>query len=260
LSAAFPGEVSLVKNTHADLATLRVLETISHALETAGEPLTATRLKRDHSIKDAVFDDAAKFGCDNKYLKWGSRNYYALLRPYTIQEESYYSVVSDVVCALWIKEKYDPSQFYLENTSRKDSKIVGPWVRPDFTLVSHKKFPWTIGYEFDVVTFEVKRPDSANVLAVFEALSHATAATRANVVFPMSLAEWEAADPEQATRVRDECSRHGIGMILVDDVLGSPMPIHLIRARRREIDHEKCSAFLEAVLSAEGKNKISEWK
>jgi hypothetical protein len=106
----------------------------------------------------------------------------------------------------------------------------------------------------------VKRPDTANVLAVFEALAHATVATRAYVVFPTSLAEWESSDPEQAVRVRDECSRHGVGLILIEDLLGGASPGHVIRARRREIDHEKCSAFLEAVLSPEGKNKISEWK
>jgi hypothetical protein len=169
--------------------------------------------------------------------------------------------LSEVIDRLWIGDGYEPSDFYIENTSSKDAKVVGPWVRPDLTLVSYKKFPWTIGNEFDVVTFEVKRPDSANVLAVFEALSHATAATRAYVVFPMSLSEWEKTSPAQAERVRDECSRHGVGLILVDDILSvTPAGVHIIKASRRQIDHDKCSSFLEAVLSAEGRSRISKWK
>lgn len=250
----------MAKGTTPSLSALRVLETICSTLETAGEALTATRLRRDHGISDEVFEEAAQHGRTQKYLKRGDYNYYSLLRPYVIPEESYYDIVFTSLCSLWSSERYDPSKFTLENTSRRDSKIIGPWVRPDLTLVSYKKFPWTIGYEFDVVTFEVKRPDSANVLAVFEALAHATVATKAYVVFPTSLAEWEASDPDQATRVRDECSRHGVGLILIEDVLGEASPNHVIRARRREIDHEKCSAFLEAVLSPESKNKISEWK
>lgn len=106
----------------------------------------------------------------------------------------------------------------------------------------------------------MKRPDSANVLAVFEALAHVTAATRAYVLFPMSIAEWDRDYGEQAKRVKDECARHGVGLILIEDPFGEPKPVHVHRALRREIDHEKCSSFLEAVLSSDGKNRIAQWK
>jgi hypothetical protein len=242
------------------LATLYALEKIVAAIEKAGTKLSATRLKRDHGISEAIFTAAAEHGCKIKCIRWNDRNMYSFLKSFVIPEEAYYDLVKDQLKNLWIDEKHEVSQFYIENTSRKDSKIIGPWTRPDLTIVSHKKFPWTIGHEFDVVTFEVKRPDSANVLAVFEALAHATAATRAYVLFPMSLAEWSRKFEEQAKRVQDECARHGVGLILIEDPLGEPKPIHLQRAVRREIDHEKCSSFLEAVLSSEGKNKISQWK
>jgi hypothetical protein len=184
-----------------------------------------------------------------------------LIKEFVIPETAYYPPLIQAVSQLWISEGYEQSDFYLEDTSSKDTKVVGPWVRPDFTLISHKKFPWTIGNEFDVVTFEVKRPDAANVLAVFAALAHATAGTRAYAIFPMSLSDWEQSQPRQAERVRDECSRHGIGLILVDDILGSsPVASHVIKAVRRQIDHEKCSSFLEAVLSADGRARIAKWK
>jgi hypothetical protein len=110
------------------------------------------------------------------------------------------------------------------------------------------------------VTFEIKRPDSANVLAVFEALSHAAAATRAYVVFPLDAETWARSNPAQERRVRDECVRHGVGLILVDTRSTPPEAQHLLKAARREIDHEKCSGFLDAVVSVEGKRRISEWK
>ncbi len=244
-----------------ELATLKVLEIISAALAKEGAALTATRLKRDHGIDDTVFWEASNYGCKQKFIKCGSQNYHSFVREFVIPESAYYSSLISAVQRLWIDEGYDASNFYIEDTSSKDAKVVGPWVRPDFTLVSYKKFAWTIGDEFDVVTFEVKRPDSANVLAVFEALAHSTAATRAYAIFPMSLSDWEQTHPRQAERVRDECSRHGIGLILVDDILGpTPTASHIIKAARRQIDHEKCSSFLEAVLSADGRSRIARWK
>jgi hypothetical protein len=246
--------------TVPQLAVLEALRKISSEIENAGEALTATRLKRNLNLPDGLFDDAVTFGCAEKYLRWGDRNYYSSLRPFIVPEEAYYENCSSGISALWNEDGYEASNFYIENTSRRDSKIEGPWTRPDLTLVSIKKFPWTIGAEFDVVTFEVKRPDSANVLAVFEALSHASAATRAYVVFPVDADAWRSGNPAQERRVRDECIRHGVGLILLSSASTNPVAHHVLKASRREIDHEKCSSFLDAVLSDGGKRKISEWK
>lgn len=243
-----------------DLFTLERLRRIVSAIDEAGEALTATKIKRVLGLNDADFAISADHGCSIKVLKWHSRNFYSVVKPFTVPEEAYYDWVQGGIEALWLEDGYDRSAFYVENTSRRDSKIVGPWTRPDLTLVSHKKFPWTIGTEFDVVTFEIKRPDSANVLAVFEALSHAAAATRAYVVFPVEVDPWRLENPAQERRVRDECVRHGVGLIAVSNVNGKPVPHHLLKAARREIDHEKCSDFLDAVVTAAGKKRISEWK
>lgn len=242
------------------LAVLERLRQIVLALEDAGKDQTATTLKRQLGLSDDDFKEAADYGCSSKVIKWSSHNYYSPLKSYVVPEEAYYEWIKQSIEALWLVEGYDSSAFYVENTSRIDSKIEGPWTRPDLTLVSHKKFPWTIGTEFDVVTFEIKRPDNANVLAVFEALSHAAAATRAYVVFPVAAETWRLENPAQERRVRDECVRHGVGLILVSNVNGMPVAQHVLKAARREIDHEKCSDFLDAVVSPIGKKRISEWK
>lgn len=242
------------------LAALEALRSMTLQIEAAGEALTATKMKRVLSISDGTFQEAADYGCAKKFIKWNSHNRYSLLKPYIVPEEAYYSLILESVQALWVEDGYDKSQFYIENTSRRDSKIEGPWTRPDLTLVSHKKFPWTIGTEFDVVTFEIKRPDSANVLAVFEALSHVSAATRGYVVFPLDADTWRSLNPAQERRVKDECVRHGVGLILVQTGSVAPAAQHVLKATRKEIDHEKCSAFLDAVLTENGKRRISEWK
>jgi hypothetical protein len=127
-------------------------------------------------------------------------------------------------------------------------------------MVSHKTYPWTIGQEFDVTTFEIKRPQDCNVLAVFEALSHSSAATRAYVVFPINEGAWKTADPAQAARVLDECSRHGVGLLFVEDIETAPVAVERLAATKLQLDHEKCGAFLGAVLSEQGLSRIAGWK
>ena len=244
---------------HPGIEILQCLETIVKALQTE-KRISATKLKRTYNFDASVFDEAVQHGYDKKIIKWGDRNIFSFVAPYVIPEEAYYPSIEAALAILWAEDGYDKSQYYVENTSRRDSKIAGQWTRPDFTIVSHKKFPWTIGYEFDVVTFEVKRADSLNVLAVFEALSHMTAATRSYVVFPIDEVTWIERDPAQAKRVNDECVRHGVGLILIGEIGPNCQPVHLVHARRRDIDHRKCSDFLSAVISEEGKNKIAEWK
>ncbi|MBY5667456.1 hypothetical protein HFO33_35180 [Rhizobium leguminosarum] len=236
------------------------LDQIVRAIQLNGGSMSRTKLRNHLQLSDDELNAALDHGCNEKFLQKGEYNIFAVKKPFTISEERFYHSVEIGLKRLWAIENFHENEFYLEETAQKDSKIAGRWTRPDFTMISHKKFAWTIGHEFDVVTFEVKRPDSCNVLAVFEALSHATAATRAYVVFPIDASEWAKSDPAQEARVKDECSRHGVGLILIENVYIDPQPVHVIKAVKREIDHERCSSFLAAVVSAEGKQRISVWK
>lgn len=222
--------------------------------------MSKTKIRNNLQMSDAESQETLDYGVREKYLSRGEYNYYSVKKEYVISEERFYPSVETGLKKLWANENFAQNEFYIEETARKDTKISGRWTRPDFTLISYKKFPWTIGDEFDVVTFEVKRPDSCNVLAVFEALSHSTAATRTYVVFPVDASDWAKSDPAQEARVKDECSRHGVGLILIENVYIEPTPLHVIKAQKREIDHERCSNFLDAVLTSESKQKISMWK
>lgn len=243
--------------SHPDIDILECLEVVVQALQ-ENKTMSGTMLKRTYKLDSDLFDAAVKHGSEKKVLKWGDRNMFTFIAPYTIPEEAYYRSVESALHGIWQHEGYEKSQYYLENTARRDSKIAGRWTRPDFTMVSYKKFPWTIGSEFDVVTYEVKRADTSNVLAVFEALSHRSAATRSYVVFPLDEDTWIKNDRDQAARVKDECVRHGIGLIFMGS--SSKPAVHAISARRFDIDHRKSSDFLAAVLTNDGKNRIAEWK
>ncbi|MDU0343025.1 hypothetical protein [Bosea rubneri] len=242
------------------LETMYLLDQVVKNIGAIGSSLTRTKLSRLLDKDHKELHGALEYGCEKKILEWQEGNWYVLKKNFVIAEDAFYGAAESGLKKLWQGEYFHENEFYIENTSRKDSKIVGRWTRPDLTLISHKKFPWTIGREFDVVTFEVKRPDSCNVLAVFEALSHASAATKAYAVFPVDHASWRKENPAQEARVLDECSRHGIGLILIEDVYVAPRAVHLIKAQKREIDHERCSEFIGAVMSDAGKSRLSEWK
>lgn len=242
-----------------ELKTAKSLESIIGVIVANKEPMSRTKIRNTLNLSEGDLTEALSLGCSEGVLEKFEYNFYGNVGKFKIPESYYYPAVRSALVELWLN-KFNDGEFYIEETARKDSKIVGRWTRPDFTIVSHKKFAWTIGYEFDVVTFEVKRPDSCDVLAVFEALSHATAATRAYVVFPVNATQWAESHPEQEARVKDECSRHGVGLILIEDIYSKPRPVQVIAAQKREIDHDKCSNFLGNVLSDEGLRKISIWK
>lgn len=244
----------------SELKRLNHLKKIIDFIKSEGGSATWTKIKRYSEVPDDFVSDCVEFGRNNGYIVCGDYNVYSIIKDVNIGEENFYKAINYSIYNLWKKEKFQENEYYIENTSRVDSKIAGPWTRPDLTLVSYRRYPWTIGEEFDVVSFEVKKPETSNVLAVFEALSHRTAATRSYAVFPIDENTWESSDPAQAARVRDECSKHGVGLILVEKIFENPTAKHVIRAQRNEIDHEKCSDFLQAVMSSNGKNKIATWK
>jgi hypothetical protein len=249
----------------SSLAVQKILESVAKRIIDSGEAITRTTLRRTIGTDETETDNAIGTGIKNGTLILLERGYIDIkkglnINDFSTKEIQYYPVIADSLKDIWQELNYSDSEYFVENTSAKDSKITGQWTRPDFTLVSYKKFPFVIGYEFDIVTFEVKRPETSNVLAVFESLSHTSAATKGYVVFPVSEKDFSNISPAQANRVKYECAKHGIGLILIDDVESNPKPRHLIKARRREIDHERSADFLDAVLSNEGKARIAKWK
>jgi hypothetical protein len=241
-------------------STLDALQKIVDALNKAGEPTTATTLKRYHDCDSPQFNDAVALGTENGILENKKYGVISLIAAgWKIPERDYYDPCIGSIRSLWLSAGYQQNEFFIENTSTRDSKISGRWTRPDLTMISRRTFAWTVGEEFDVTTFEIKRPDACNVLAVFEALSHTSAATKGYVVFPVAKDAWQRSDPAQAERVMEECNRLGIGLILIEDVGGDAKPIHFIAAQRRSIDHQKCSEFLDAVLSDAGKKHFAKW-
>lgn len=132
------------------------------------------------------------------------------------KEDEYYDPILDVLKEKWSKDlRLD--QFIIQKTAKQGSRETGgTWTRPDIVVVSVSNYLNLPGKYVDVITFEIKTSDGLNVTAVYEALSHLRAATKAYVIVPMTTEERENNEATINT-VADEASRHGVGFIITPE-------------------------------------------
>lgn len=224
----------------------------------ASRELTKTWIKRSTVYSESETLTAIEFGLADGVLKAGSSGgYVEVAQPdYSVQEADY-DCIGSMLHAHFEPRVANTGRFLVAKTARKKTKVAGRWTRPDFTVVSSRAFPFIRQSEFDIITFEVKRPADCEALAVFEALAHNSAATRSYVFFPMTEAEFDANG--QAERIREECVRHGIGLFLVRDAYKLKDTCLMIESQRRPLNPEKCSQFLQSVLEPSELAVLTTW-
>lgn len=220
---------------------------------------TRTWLKRYVDFPQSHVLSAIDYGMKHEVLEVGSPGgYVQVTKPsYSVQEVDYYNCIETMLTKHYETRMGQSGKFMVAKTARKDTKTAGRWTRPDFTVVANRTFPYIRQTEFDIITFEVKRPADCEALAVFEALAHNSAATRSYVFFPIT--EVELNDNAQGERIREECVRHGIGLFLVKDNFALDEACLHIESQRRALNPEKCSHFLQQVLEADDLSTLTTW-
>lgn len=218
---------------------------------------TRTNLKRRLEFTESHIEEAINYGAEKDILKILPQGYIEKNQSYSILEEDYYQCISILLNKYYQDRLTEGGHFLVSKTARKNTKVAGRWTRPDFTVVANRKFPYIRDSEFDIITFEVKRPEDCEAIAVFEALSHNTAATRSYVFFPMSENDFQ--KTPQAERIREECVKHGIGMFLVEDSYKLDNAILIIEAQKKQLNPEKCSQFLQNVLDQDSLARLTTW-
>jgi hypothetical protein len=242
-----------------DIQKKIILSAIVKALD-GSSAITRTSLQRSMAAEydEADFNAAFKFGADEDILEVKKHNYVNLKDDsFRVVEEDYYECVELMLRKHFKKRFAKGGTHILEKTARTNSKIVGRWTRPDFTVVSNRKFAYIKEVAFDIFTFEVKRPADSDTIAVFEALAHNTVATRSFVFFPIT--EDELDDSPQGERIKEECVRHGIGLMLVTCSYDLDQCVVLIDSPRRGLNAEKCSDFLQSVLKPPALAELTKW-
>jgi hypothetical protein len=160
---------------------------------------------------------------------------------------------------LWFDHQRQFEFLHVEVTGSKGSRDTGgKWTRPDLTAVAVQVFELLSTKHLSVVTFEVKadpgQEGTVDISGVFEALAHSRGATESFLIIHIPDGK-----PERRkgwNRVRDECTRVGIGLITFDSPEDDEtFEVH-VDARLRTPNPADMSGFLMLQLSEPGKNKL----
>jgi hypothetical protein len=174
------------------------------------------------------------------------------------KELSLYEPIAMVLRNKWLKEQGFDSHL-VEITAKGGSKQTGgKWTRPDITAIGYKTFPYVPGRFLEVITFEIKPTSTTDVSAVYEALAHRRAATRAYVISHIpeaSLAEYQ----QIIDAISDEAKKFGVGFILANDPSDFDTWETLLEAERFEPDPARLNEFIAQQASPEMKDQIVRW-
>ncbi|MCI5120502.1 MAG: hypothetical protein D3908_04765 [Candidatus Electrothrix sp. AUS4] len=172
-------------------------------------------------------------------------------------EESLYDPMLDVVRHRWAKDQpFD--QVLAERTDKGGRRKDGTWTRPDITVAAMTSYTYVPGRFFDVITFEIKHYTALNVTAVYEALAHRRAATRAYVVAYLPINQ-EEQFVEILDDIYDEAKKHGIGLIIAGDPEDYDTWEIKEEATRSQPDPVRLNEFIRGQLQEGSREQIVRW-
>ena len=175
-----------------------------------------------------------------------------------VPEDSLYDPVAKILRESWVKDQR-LDDFVLEITAKQGRRDTGgTWSRPDIVVASVSNYPFVPGKHLDISTFEIKPSSSVGVTAVYEALAHLRAATRAFVLVHVPLEQKEVLG-QRIEDVYEEASRHGVGLIVAEKPEDYDSWNLRVEAVRRDTDPMKLNEFIATQLSQESKTKLQKW-
>ncbi|QYU69487.1 hypothetical protein J4558_04900 [Leptolyngbya sp. 15MV] len=133
----------------------------------------------------------------------------------------------------------------------------GSWSRPDLCVVGSRKFEYYPARVFELHTFEVKASTDVTIKGVLEALAHREAATRSYVLYHTG--EKDFTSYPESSRIEELASRHGVGVIVANDVTDFDSWDTVVPAQRSLSDPEVMNTFISRSLSKIAQKKISGW-
>lgn len=183
----------------------------------------------------------------------------AALPAYTTEAELY-APIAAVLRSAWAKDKRYREQV-IEVTARQGKRDTGgKWTRPDVTVASISTLLYVPQKLFDVTTFEVKPADALDVTAVYEALAHRRAATRAYVWLHVPEQELEMPGvEEQLGVIVAEAKQHGIGVIVGSDPGDYDTWDERVEAVRVDPDPQKLNDFIAVQFTTGNKDELLKW-
>jgi len=173
-------------------------------------------------------------------------------------EDSLYPKITDVLREKWSKDEA-LGDFFVEATAKQGRRTTGgTWTRPDVVVVNVSAYENLPGKHVEVTTFEVKTQDNFDVTAVYEALAHLRAATRAYVLIAVPDDGREQVQ-DRLEEVREEAARHGVGLIVAADVANYDSWDFRVDAVPKQPDLGRLNEFIDTQVSDANKRKLRKW-
>jgi hypothetical protein len=173
-------------------------------------------------------------------------------------ESDLYEPAAKVLNSEWAKD-FHLEEFFVQITAKQGRRETGgTWTRPDIILVTVTTYQFLPGKFVDVVTFEVKDKDNFNVTAVYEALAHRRAGTRAYVLAHLPDDVRKTLDVA-IEDISEEAKRHGVGLIVAGQIDRYDTWAFLVQAERKEPDPAELDEFIDRQVSEENKKKLRKW-
>jgi len=184
-----------------------------------------------------------------------------LQRPEYSRESDLYPGAMRTIETGWVKEaNYDA--YLIETTATKGSADTGgKWSRPDVAVLAMKSFPYLPHRIFDIITFEIKPRNHITVEGVFEALSHQQFASRAYVIFhlPEDAIPNSFADVSNSGRIISIAQKHGVGVIVAQDIADYDTWETVVPAARNQFDPEQANQFIAKSFSESSREQFIKW-
>jgi hypothetical protein len=99
------------------------------------------------------------------------------------------------------------------NTARGGPRW-GQWAQPDLMLIAIQRLPLQKRVDLDVFSFELKRPDYADLQSVYEAVAHTRFVHYSYLVWHIPVSYCV---PERFNTILSACAENGVGLITFTD-------------------------------------------
>jgi hypothetical protein len=175
-----------------------------------------------------------------------------------IREEDLYQPLVAVLNDEWAREKR-LERWIVHTTARQGRRETGGrWSRPDLVVVTQSTYPYIPGRHFDVITFEVKPSDAIDITAVYEALAHLRAATKAYVLLHVPDADTDRLG-DTLSEVCTEAKKHGVGVLVVNQPGDFAGWEEMVEPVRQEPEPRRLNDFLATQFEAGQLETLLRW-
>lgn len=167
-----------------------------------------------------------------------------------------YATLSRTIGAFW-PEDHGFRDYIIQITGLQGKKATGGrWTRPDVTMISVWNYDYVPGIVLEVTTFEIKDTNNFDVTGVFEAAAHSVFAHRSYLAIKVTDI---ASSSSELERIRQECRRFGIGLILFVDPTSRDTFDVEFESRNHMPAPSAVNEFISLQIAEENKKKIREW-